>query len=109
MDNEKIIREAVDLDALRQQYTSPRDWKLGVYRDGSTGCSPSVGQEIAVDERPIAVVGCLGCDFDMSRYREDWDSDGLSDEEVIAGCCEEGDMSVELEHLIGLLLEAAKE
>jgi len=43
-----------------------------------------------------------------SRYRDGWECDHLSDEEVIADCCENGDMSPEIEDLAEKIYESSK-
>lgn len=45
-------------------------------------------------------VRCPGIgNLDMSYYREGWDNDYLSDEEVIWECCNDGDMTDEIDDL----------
>lgn len=53
-------------------------------------------------------VTCPGIgNLDMSYFRNDWDCDHLSDAEVISECCENGDMSGDIENLAEKIYESA--
>ena len=55
-------------------------------------------------------VRCPGIgNLDMSFFREGWDCDDLSDEEVIHSCCEDGDMTVEINELADAIYESAND
>jgi hypothetical protein len=101
-----IIRESVGPDELARYLTAPSGWTLGVYADGSVHVGDSIGREIDPDERPIATARCPGIgNADMTYFREGWDCDGMDDEEVIRDCCENGDVSGELEDLVARLID----
>ena len=102
---EKVVLERVGLEDLADYLTAPHGHYIGVYGDGLVAVGDSVGNEIAKAERPVMMTKCPGLhNLDMSRYREDCEH--LSDEAVIRLCCEEGDMTDELDDLHNALSES---
>lgn len=92
---------------LAEYLTAPWGHRLGVYADGTVGVGESVGDEIDPDERPIALVRCPGIgNADMTYWREGWDCDHLNDADVIRDCCENGDVSDEIENLVERLVRS---
>lgn len=100
------LREHIGRGELASYLVGDSGDRFAVKRDGSTYVSPSAGMEIAPEDRPIAWVKCKGIgNLDMTWWREDWECDDLDDTEVIWDCCENGDVSDELDDLIGKLVE----
>lgn len=118
MKNEKIIREIVNTDTLAAYLVAFSSERCGVYANGTWAVSDGVGNEIAKDENPIVWVKCPGIgNLDMGYWaegyatpREDglWDTeDGiLDDQALIRNCCEDGEVSEELESLRDNLINA---
>lgn len=80
---------------------------MGVYADGTILVGKDVGLEVDKEERPLVSVKCPGLNnLSMQEFREGWDSDGLSDEEVVVDCIQRGDYSQALESLIIDLLDS---
>lgn len=53
-------------------------------------------------------VKCPGIgNLDMSIYREGWDCENLDDTEVIIDCCENGDMTEDIEELAQAIYNSA--
>lgn len=104
-----LIEESVEDEHLALYMSAPWGHSLGVYADGRVSVGESVGMEIDPDERPIAIAKCPGIDnIDMTWWREGWECDHLSDAAVIHDCCENGDVSDELDTLIEKLVEDAE-
>ena len=87
--DEDIINAAIDDDITAQYIFADFGERIGVYSDGSVAIGQSVGDEIGVDERPIAVVGCSGfANQDQSVYTEPWkydqDNDVYVDEDGVS-------------------------
>lgn len=56
----------------------------------------------------IFSVNCPGIgNLDMSYWRKGWDCDDLDDADVIQHCCEEGDVTAEIEELADAIHESA--
>ena len=88
-DDENIINAAIDDDITEQYIFADFGERLGVYSDGSIAIGQSVGDEIGVDERPIAVIGCPGFpNMDQSVFTEPWkydeDNDVYIDEDGVS-------------------------
>jgi hypothetical protein len=102
MNLEKIIDIITqnDNEALRQYLTAAHGERIGIYVDGSFSVGRDVGREIEPIERPIFELKCSGINnLDMTWWREGWDCDHLTDEEVIAECCKNGDLIDEAKSL----------
>ena len=120
---EKTIREAITNDVVAQYYTAEWGDIFAVYPDGSIGVGPSVGMEIAEDERPITQIGCPGVDnLDSWFWTDGWttrdeetgeyiteDGRRLDLAECIVDCCKNGEISEEKEAIIESLIEYSKE
>jgi hypothetical protein len=102
----ELIRDAVGPDELAEYLVADSGERLGVYVDGDVIVGDDVGNEIAEDERPVAWVRCPGLgNIDMAWWRNGWDCAGLTEEEVIRDCCENGDVADEILDLVQLLIE----
>lgn len=102
------INEIIGTDELYQYMTGRFGQSLAIYNDG-VYLVESNAVEIDPEERAIVEIRCPGTsNLDMTRYREDWDCDHLTDEEVLRECCDTGDMCDELDSLRWELAEALK-
>jgi hypothetical protein len=107
---ERWLRSKVGTDDLAGYLTADSGWVLGVDVDGTVHIGDSVGREIEPSERPIATAKCPGLgNLDMAWWREGWDCEALDDDDVVRDCCENGDVSDELDGLIARLLEDVSE
>lgn len=96
----KLVRESVTAETLADYLTSPEEYRLGVYRDGSAVIGPHVGDEDDPENLPASWVRCPGLGgADMKSWRNGWACSHLTDYEVIRRACAEGDVSTELEDL----------
>jgi len=116
---EEIIRNAVGYDELADYLCAEGGHKIAVYADGSVAVGESVGMEIAVEERPIAVIKCPGINqLETTYYTDGWteynektgryktfDGKELDFEDCVRECCSDGDESAGLEALIQELIE----
>lgn len=120
MNKSEIIKKAVGSNELYQYMTAKYGEYAGVYSDGSFSVGQSVGQEIAENERPIAIVKCPGIgNIDSAFWANGWTeydeetgewivtegSDGcdVGDRLDLAGCiyicCADGEVTVEIDSL----------
>ncbi len=97
---EKMLYEYLTAD-WGQRLVSDNEHPLKAYIQNQNSWSQS-GEVFSVQ--------CPGLDnLEMySRYRDGWECDHLSDEKVIADCCENGDMSSEIEELAEKIYESSK-
>jgi len=109
-----VISDAVGTDELASLLCADRGWKLGVYwtpgGEVTVEVGPSIGDEIDPSERPFATVESDGIgNIDMTWWRTDLDGEEeMTDEEVIAESCENGDVSGELADLHNALIRDAQ-
>lgn len=116
----KEIRTVIS-DNMAGYYLADSGEIFGVYYDDgkfSVAIGQSVGAEIAPEERPIAGVTCPGIgNLDSSFFVDGWtteNEDGtyteintkeiLSFEDCIRECCENGDISNDIESLLDELM-----
>ena len=117
MTKEQLIEKAIDESALCDYLCADFGESIAVYADGNYAVGESVGYEIAEDERPVVLVKCPGIwNLDSGEWTQDFEESGdgewisedgrrLSLEDCIRICCEDGDVSDEVEHLRQRLLE----
>lgn len=114
------IREVIS-NNMAQYYLADSGEIFGVYYDDekfSVSVGQSIGAEITPEERPIAGVKCPGIgNLDSSFFVEGWtteNEDGtyteadtgkiLSFEDCIRECCENGDVTDDIESLLDDLM-----
>lgn len=124
---ETIIVNAVGPHQLYEYMTAEHGNYAGVYSGGQFATGSSVGNEIAENERPIAMVKCPGIgNIDSSYWTDDWtefdeesgkwivteESDGcnvgdrLDLAQCIYICCADGDVLDHVENLKNELIES---
>lgn len=114
------IKEYIEKNATKvisDYYTAPFGEWLGFYIDDgivSHAVGQSIGNEIAEHERPVVILKCPGIgNLDSHFWLDGWtheneDHDIVVDEtgevisfaEAISRCCEDGDISSEIEGMI---------
>jgi hypothetical protein len=87
------------LEILEEYYLAPAGKR--VVSDWDDPTQPYIQEQNSWSmSGEVFSVECPGlANLDLSRYREDWDCDHLSDEEVMIHCIREGDMVNEIEEL----------
>ncbi|MBA7575336.1 hypothetical protein ES708_17160 [subsurface metagenome] len=116
---EEFIEKHIDEKALAQYFTAPWGDSFGLYPDGSHAVGQSIGMEIDPEERPYVVVKVPGTgNIDTNFWLGGWThrgenteiivdetSEEIDLEEAIRRCCQDGDVSGELEDLKEKLLD----
>lgn len=115
-----LIKTKVNEDQLCQWLLAQWGNSLAIYEDGQVVVGQDVGNEINPDERPFAGMVCPGIgNIDTTQYTEDFvtqdhetreyivneTGERIDLEEVIRRCCDEGDVSNDLESLRDKLIE----
>ncbi len=115
-----FINEHINEAELCQYLLGDYGWDFCLYANGKTGLEQSNSYAVDPADRPIASCACIGLenidtDFWVRDWTE-WDSDTrdwvvletqehISLADAIRRCCEEGDVTQELEELREALLE----
>jgi hypothetical protein len=117
---EKFLEKHIDEKALADFSIAPFGEYFGLYQDGSYSTGQSIGMEIDPEERPLVAIGVPGIgNIDTNFWLEGWTHENdereiVVDEtgetidlaEAIRRCCQDGDVSDELEGFRKELLNA---